>query len=78
MKPKGEKSTEKSSRKSEKSIEKKVKVETVLKQIETDCANGQQDDGGQQRWTHRVNYVRRHFAEWVKNLSDQRKNKLPK
>ena len=72
-----EKSSEKSSRKSEKMIEKRVKVETVLKQIEKDCANGQ-DDGGQQRWTQRVNYVRRHFAEWVKTLSDQRKNKLPK
>jgi len=72
-----EKSSEKSSRKSEKLIEKRVKVETVLKQIEKDCANGQ-DDGGQQRWTQRVNYVRRHFAEWVKTLSDQRKNKLPK
>ena len=70
-----EKSTEKSSRKSEKSIEKKVKVETVLKQIES--ANGQ-EDVVQQRWTQRVNYVRRHFAEWVKNLSDLRKNKLPK
>lgn len=67
-----EKSTDKSSRKSEKSSEKKVKVETVLKEIETDCAN-EQGDGGQQRWTQRVNYVRRHFAEWVKTLSDQRK-----
>ena len=71
-----EKSTEISSRNSEKSIEKKVKVDTVLKQIETDDAT---DDGGpQQKWTQRVHDIRQYFDEWVKNLSEQRKNKLPK
>jgi len=72
-----EKSTEKSeksSRKTEKSIEKKIKVDTTI-----GAQNGQKDeDSGQQRWTQRVIYVRRHFAEWVKTLSEQRKNKLPK
>ena len=70
-----EKSTEISSRKSEKSIEKKVKVDTVLKQIETDGAT---DDGGpQQKWTQRVNDIQQYFDGWVKNLSEQRKNKPP-
>jgi len=73
-----EKSSEKSSRKSEKSIEKKVKLETVLKKVADDSNGHADNDGSQQRWTQRVNYVRRHFAEWVQTLSDQRKNKLPK
>ena len=60
-----------------KPIEKKVKVDTVLKQIETDCAKAQDDGGSQQEWTQRVNDIKQYFDEWVANLSEQRKNKLP-
>lgn len=66
---------EKTEKKTKDKLGQKVRLDTKIS-TETGGEIGKLIDD-QQRWTQRVNDVKRQFAEWVKTLPDRRKNKLP-